>query len=750
MSREIRTHLVPSQPRAIRPARRSVGRHGAVAVITMMYMLLLATLTLALYFAASYNVQVSENFSGIARAHAAAESGLRWMDYRFQRAVRPKTDKGTITTTLASTLWPSLRDALATDLANVKGANRLPLVVTKTTEKLEAKSISIDASTGATFDVSVRHLAPVDGSDARFIRVSSTGHYKNTTRTVSMDFKMDKAVKFAVVGKVPVQVGRDVIIDGPIGMGILGKYPPLFTLSDFTHFDATLKTKVVDFQTYLKGSGVVNGKSVKNHEAYDGRISVNDVNELTLATAAGYKDYNGDSYIDEYDLFLERFDANKDKALSKAEFTNPATGQLYDANLFNLIDSLGAPLLNEDRNGNGLLDPGEDMNGNGVLDMDPKRSGYLDGIVDNRDGYAKIRGGITLATSAADWNANLAASGQTVNDQIKGPIATTDPSQPGVLFSATADNIFDLSPLNFEQASLNFKAKTGPANGATSTVTSGSPAVTVITNKVLATTDANGGTVTEKTPYGSTTWQAQYTRPKYLGITFRNCQIPKGLNALFDGCTFEGCTFVDMTRNITSPSGAVTTNKDDGMTWSKRMRSGTFANTTALTAANSYGFTDGNNIRFNDCVFKGPLVGPYATAYTHFTNTWEFTGATRFDNQVDQTATIVSPQVNIEMGSFTTSGKPSTLVGVVVAGNIDIRGTTNIDGSIIVTGDGAGNTTLGYFGNNDAVTDPGAMPEGGYGAILLRYNPFRTMPDGIMTSVDLAPQIYSYKEGAVQ
>ncbi len=58
-----------------------------------------------------------------------------------------------------------------------------------------------------------------------------------------------------------------------------------------------------------------------------------------------------------------------------------------------------------------------------------------------------------------------------------------------------------------------------------------------------------------------------------------------------------------------------------------------------------------------------------------------------FNNQVDQTATIICPNTNIEMGSFTDPTQaPSTLVGVVVSGNIDIRGTSTVDGSIIVTG----------------------------------------------------------------
>ena len=120
-----------------------------------------------------------------------------------------------------------------------------------------------------------------------------------------------------------------------------------------------------------------------------------------------------------------------------------------------------------------------------------------------------------------------------------------------------------------------------------------------------------------------------------------------------------------------------------------------------------------------------------------------------FDNQADQTATIVAPQTNIEMGSFTDPAKaPSTLTGVVVAGNIDIRGTGMIDGSIIITGDGAGNTTQGWFGPSDASTDPKSpMPEGGWGMLSIRYNPHRALPDGINIAIDILPDVSTYKEG---
>jgi hypothetical protein len=86
-------------------------------------------------------------------------------------------------------------------------------------------------------------------------------------------------------------------------------------------------------------------------------------------------------------------------------------------------------------------------------------------------------------------------------------------------------------------------------------------------------------------------------------------------------------------------------------------------------------------------------------------------------------------------------------LGVVVAGNIDIRGTSVVDGSIIVTGDGAGNTTLGYFGADDGSTDPSAMPEGGYGRLNIRYNPHRALPDGINIAIDLTGDPDTYAEG---
>ncbi|MGH7215261.1 MAG: hypothetical protein ACREIT_10910, partial [Tepidisphaeraceae bacterium] len=618
---------------------------------------------------------------------------------------------GNITQSLLDTdLWVRTRDAIRADYASLPspGAG----TVTFDADSVTTQGVSIDGGAG-TFALRVERLpyyitTPTDERYRRYIRVTSTGTYGESTRTVSMDFVVDKRVKFAVVGKVPIQVGRNTLIEGPVAMATANKLPPVLALSDFRHLTASLKTSIDAFDAFVK----------VNHNGYDNRISVHHATESAAAIAAGYTDRNKDNFIDEYDLFLKEFDDNDDKAVSTEEFTDSATDKLYDANLFASIDALGGP----------------------QFDGDLEREGLEDGVIDNRDVYAKVNGQLTMAVTSQYWAAH-----QTIEDQINGPIVWNDPTTPAIRFGAdTGTDIFDLSPANFDTTS--FKDRTGADNGTPSKVG------TVFTNWTVTAADKTHGNADERTPFGSTSYQATYRRPVFRGVTFRNCRIPKGLNALFEDCTFEGATFVELTSNITN-GGSTTTDPGHGMTWSKRMESGhTFNKSTALTSSTSKGFKDGNNLRFNGCVFKGPVASDVPTAYTHFSNSWEFTGATKFaiveDEEWKKTATIVAPQTNIEMGSFTDpTAAPSTLVGVVVAGNIDIRGTSVVDGSVIVTGDGAGHTTLGWFGASDSSTDPSAMPEGGYGRLSIRYNPYRALPDGIDLPIDILPDGESYTEG---
>ena len=729
-----RTDIQPCQSfrttgRARHHARHCARPRGAAAVLAMLFLVLFATLTTAMLSLSVTNAQSASNLSDVARAHDVAESGLRFMQHRFLKMQRPKTTVGNINAVVANALWPTLQRAISDDFAlpTINGQTNWNQMQTPSERvwniqprSMTSSQIATDES-GGRFQVTITQhpLFVGDPLDARYLRVTSTGTYRGATRSVSMDFRLDKKIKYAVVGKVPIQIGRNTVVEGDVAMATGNKYPPVQMLSDFTHFDPSLKNKVLAFEDFLETA----------HLGYDGRISVNNTGEYSAAISAGYSDYNRDGYVDEYDLFVREYDDDGDRKVTRVEFTNPSTNKLYDANLFDLIDNLNAPLF--------------------VGDV--VRDGLDDDVIDNRDGYAKVRGAVSLSTTAQAWINDLTPKNQTIWDWIDGPITPTETGAPALKFGVPAGEMLDLSPALFDECAEGFRARSGGAGGAPVYT------ATLIANAAVTAAHANGGTRTEQTPYGSVSYQATYTRPVFRNMTFRNCVIAKGTNALFENCRFDGVTFVDMTHDITnSPThtgGTIVTDPASGMTWSKRMKqvngvTPAFSNKTPLTGTNSYGFSSGNNVRFHNCTFNGPVAATAATAYTHFSNSWEFTGATLFDNQVDETATIVAPNTNIEMGSFTNPDTaPSTLKGVVVAGNIDIRGTSVVDGSNIVPGIGAGNTTLSYFGPSDSDTDPTAMPAGGFGRLDIRYNPFRALPDGINLALDVLPDVDTYREG---
>jgi Tfp pilus assembly protein PilX len=689
--------------------RRDCSRRGLASVLAMLFLILFTVLALAMFRLSTMNSASAENLGDAERARAAAESGIRWMTYRFVHMSRPKTTIGNITPAVANTLWPAIASAVQTDYANNINASERTVTISGST--LTTVPISLDTNNGK-FSIKIQQhpLNVSDPLDQRSLHVTSTGTYGACTRTISMDFTISKSVPFAVVGKVEIQLGKNTLVEGNIAMGTANKFPPYVALSDFKHLTPALDTAVGNFETFLKN----------NHSGLDGRISIQNQTEWNSALSAGYTDVNGDGYIDEYDLFLKQFDTSKDKQITQAEFTNSSTGLSYDANLFSAIDSLGGPLT----------------------PTDPIRAGYQNKIIANNDGYAKVRGTVMLEDTEPSWAANLASQGLTINDMFAGPIIPPTPATPPVQFGVPPTDLIDLSPSNFDTSG--FAAQSGTNAGASSQTP------TTLTNMNITPALANGGTATEQTPYQSTSNEATYKRPVFNNMNFVNCTIPLGLNALFENCTFSGVTYVHTTTNITNPSGQTSTSASDGMTWSQRMvpGKGSFSASTALTAVNSLGFQQGNNLRFDNCSITGPIAADVPTAYAHFTNSWEFTGSTVFNNTVDQTATIVAPQTNIEMGSFVAPTQaPSTLLGVVVVGNIDIRGTTLVDGSIIVTGDGAANTTLGWFGNSDASSDPNSIPAQGWGKINLRYNPNRALPNGINIAVNITPTTSSYVEG---
>lgn len=694
------------------------SQRGMASLLAMFFVVLVGSLAIALYSTSNTNLIGAYRQADAARAQAAADSALDWFNFQLRTMSLPVTTSGNISDEVADSLWPNIRAAIIDDLQPMASSGSF-VSYDSSTHVLSTQSFKTsDDNAESRIEILQHPLDDSDPLDERYLRVTATGTAGLAERSVSVDFKIDKKIRFAVVSKTRIQLGRNVLVEGPMGMPTASLTPPYQILSDFTHLDSDLTSDINSFQSFCE----------TNYKGFDNRIPVGS-STANQAESQGFSDYDGDGYIDEFDLFLDFYDTDGDLAVSKQEFTSNQTGQLVDPNLFAAIDGLGAPLSSED----------------------VTRFGYQDDKLDVYDGYAKVRGQVSMAIGQKTWSDNLASSDKKIQDMITGPIVSDRKDQAPVKFGASSSDIFNLDPANFEDCAANYRTKTGTAAGTTQKTS------TLIQNKTLSASDANGGTTTERTPFGSVSYQATYKRPVFKNLTLKNVIIPKGLNALFDNCVFEGITFVDTEPNIKTSSGSVTKSQTEGMSWSKRKISGdSFTKDKVLIASGTtssgqsitQGSKNGNNLRFNNCTIKGPIANNYSTAYTHFANSWEFTGSTLFSNSADDTATIVAPQTNIEMGSFTNpDAAPSTLIGVVVAGNIDIRGTSLLDGSIIVTGDGAGNTTLGYFGASDGDTNPSAMPEGGFGRLNLRYNSNRALPDGISLPIEISAVAGTYREG---
>ena len=135
-------------------------------------------------------------------------------------------------------------------------------------------------------------------------------------------------------------------------------------------------------------------------------------------------------------------------------------------------------------------------------------------------------------------------------------------------------------------------------------------------------------------------------------------------------------------------------------------------------------------------------------------------------------SSIMMPGWSVDVGSFTNEVAGNLddtprvdLRGVIVAGILDVRGTANVKGTLLMTfhpvpGQGplyydgqpdAFNTTIGYFGPVDGDgegTDPASESFAGFGEIVLAYDPDVSLPDGIPWPILAEPIAATYREGA--
>ncbi|MEM9345134.1 MAG: hypothetical protein AAGB26_00825 [Planctomycetota bacterium] len=753
-------------------------QRGAAAVLSMMFLVIFGSLAAAMAIVSQGNLHTADTHLQVNRSLAASETGLHLMMYRLSEAAELVLTRsgavwdpaaGNYITTLQSSdlsgdssgmpvdvllgkadaIWTEVSATLATSLSGelhnqqepyidsdgvlhvgpiAIGPNAPSFTATFTPHPIVGEDYDSDYYTRPPYsDMGISSASPLD---ARFIRVSVEA-YDGTPgnrvyRSVSMDFQLVKRIEYAVLSRSRVMIGRNVMVEGRVGSTFtetnLDNGHPIQIASDFYGLDATLDTQL----------DALLGSIIEDDQNGDNRLSIHDSTEVADYANPSAFDTDGDGYITDFDFFLSHFDTSSSPGQITVTELESSLDTLDAQQLMALIDTFGSPL----------------------------RAGYNDGVIDEYDRYAKVRGEVHIAADLAGWLSGAASATGAYQDHLQGPLVPTHNNNP-LTFQSNETGEYELNPTQFNVQSFKDLATDDFLAQAATNAASHDPTDDTTPQPL-------GTSVLEEVPFGAAYPYDYYDRPVYENMTFRNVKIPKGTNALFINCRFIGVTFVETETANTDPdfNYAGIQNSSGDQQYADRFVTidGTDVYDTKTVA---------NNIRFHNCTFEGGVVTDVPQEYTHVRNKVTFTGNSGFDidNSTQLTdaektlfkrSSLLAPHYSIEMGTFVApydSSEAIQLSGTIVAGLIDMRGQINIDGQLLTTfepisdtgpviGDTSPqfNTTLGYFGAADGDLET-EVPENGLGVIHVRYNKDLPLPDGILGPVEAVPLWGTYFEG---
>lgn len=742
-----------SPNRKIDTIRHSINRQrGAAALLAMMCLVVFGSLAAAMAIIAEGNLSTADAHLKINRSLSAAETGMRYVTYRMALTANDvQTRTGLIDATKAGELWDELRTKLldpayAHSLVNEPHNVAEPYAEGDTlyigpiavgpaaptfTAVITPHPIASENYNSAyyqrppysTMSPAVSMNNPLD---ATWVRVRVTGtdgpSGKQVTRTIQMDFKIDKKIRFAILSKSRVMIGRNVMIKGAIGSRFMDTHlpngHPIQMASDFRGLDEELDEAL----------DALIGTLITNDVDGDNRIHLANPAEVAgIANPTSY-DLNHDGYIDEFDAFLGVFDANADGSVAGVTELG-VDSDINRRQLLELIDTFG----------------------------DPSRPGYNDGVINSLDRYAKIRGAVKVSASLQSWLDG--AAGGVYQDYFQGPIHVGHDEVP-LTFQAADNDVHEFNPEDFDMTSFKTIATGDLAAQAAAQAANHDPDDPDSPQPL-------GAVVREEVPYGAAHPYDYYDRPVYKNMTFTNVTIPKGTNALFVNCKFIGCTFVETEVNNNDANfNFVGMTEQDGTPKFPALT----ATVNGATVADTKPF--GNNIRFDGCTFEGAIVTDPSPNYTHVRNKISFTGTTQFLNETSpnltatekalyKRSTILAPHYSVEMGTFIAPDDDTEIVrltGTIVAGVLDMRGQVKVTGTILTTfepqvnsGPVIGetspnfNTTLGYFASTSGDFEA-EIPDTGVGVIQVIYDPTIALPDGILGPIEIMPNYQTYFE----
>lgn len=576
--------------------------------------------------------------------------------------------------------------------------------------------------------------APLAGG--QYIRVISEGivydmqrNNQPIRRTIMRDYRIAKSVDQAILAHSKILIGKNVSIEGDLGTRYdevdFNHGDPIVMRSDFYGLDANLDAKLEDFWAALSASDVDHDNRLRIGHPTEGAGIPSDVDQDGDSVPDGaFNDATGDGFLDEFDIFIRHYDTNGDNrvTLSAALIAGTPAESAGAAPEFDGVDEDLALLMDSntpDRNKNGVFGF-VDANNNGQyepadenpLDYDAIHSvysdlelGWRDGYIDLMDRYAKVNGSLVFRTDLSSWETEQGP----IEDRLHGPIVPGE-GDPPMEFGADDLRLPDIDETSFVETETALMAaadgdpfwqqvadQLGTTVAALDTWTLADNSSNLENpqfNAVWEDTDYDGlpdnhaEAYSEKAPFNSPSYSDIYWRPVFTNMTFRNVQIPMGLNALFDNCTFVGATYIRTHDDNTHPlwqEYGLNVYDTDGDVIPKYSRtvygdeSGEDASnappmlpSTAIppnqyilmidvgspidkgdvpdSEISTYGsayntlpepliinglrVTDtkkySNNIRFHDTLFVGSVVSDTPINYTQLRNKVQFTGATKF------------------------------------------------------------------------------------------------------------------------
>ncbi len=817
MLRTFSTHITPRRGFGLRRRRTSIRRRGVSAVLAMMYLVIFGSLAAAMAVVAQGNLRTADSSLRVSRAMGAAESGLAFASRRLQsEGGRFVIDKGVIDGFFAQDVWDGTINVGADGDVEVLPAEEYDSGPQDNSIGLSEALLGAHLADSAAMTMIVEPgdaaLPAIDGNGALetrpirlsdepnapyfrlryemlenqpFVRVTSIGVDGEIERTLQMDFRLTKRIEFAIISPNRIMIGKNVRVEGPLGSryGVVpgeldsANGDPLVMRSDFYYLDPDLSDQLDIFFDLLAVNDVDGDNRLRPNHPIEG----DDIGSYPFL-----EDMDLDEYIDDFDLFLAAFDADNDRDVVYDQDKAAAAGLGNPPIEFDVDDQLGR-----------LIDMAvPDRDGDGEVTAADVSLGYNNGVIDIYDRYAKLHGRLAFAVARADWDA---ANGESYQSVVNGPIRPSS-EDPPVSFEVSDEDLREIDAQMLDDS----------LSWAEGMAAAGSPFADQVTDNLTnnplpdpASFTAAGDNDYEPVPFGSAGAYDYYRRPIYENMVFNDVSIPIGANALFRNCRFVGVTFIETTADCDDPNwnyaGALEQIDNGDGTFSYELK---YPYIYAESGGVDYTDTKplSNNIRFDDCVFVGSVVADIPAEYTHWRNKLQFTGSTRFhidetdpeleepgelnewildtldamddgDKQQLAKSSVLTPEWSIDVGNFDNEvavdpeDTPTVrLKGIIVAGIMDVRGTADVHGTMMMTFrptanagplyygglPDAFNTTIGYFGPADGDgegVDPDDDDFPGFGEITLRYNPDALLPDGIPWAITVEAENETYTEG---